>query len=719
MSINVNDKNIGHATAYAYYKAGGGTMTEAEFTEFMADFGTASQTAVEAAQAALASETAAQTAATTATNKASEATTAATTATTKAGEASTSASTATSAKDTAVSAASTATTKAAEATTAADTATSAKTDAVAANTAAQSAKTAAQTAQTGAETAAASVEASAAQIATNAADISQLKSDVISIRNKQKVITSSDYEAGSWTDTGEDGSTYHVIRVNNPIIVNKGDRLQYEPNSFYVRWLLIDSAGTLVEQYPSTANWSNDSINKVLRHSGKLYISVRNGWNAGNSQVILPSDIDFDISINYGGTLFNMMDVLCERGNIYRGNNSDESYLQVKRLRTSGYIKVSANDAVFSSIYRFGVQRYDNDKNWIEDAGWQSPNTAYIIPTDGFIRLVMGNTDDAEFSDDLIDTIRSDVFCCQYNPIVSTLNNANDIYKLSKIISPDISGMLVNDGEKINVKRQYYQVIGAFHSSLDHTHIAPNGMAIYDGKVFQFVNPDRLIVYNLTDGTVIKENSQIECDHGDCACFSNTFYDANDDYPLVYISADTNPAKVYINRIKNDYSTQLVDTLVFDTEHTGYYADHCADFDTNILFQVGYKENSYDSNPNGTNKTIVSLWDLSDLTDNGDDTKTPRFIGKYELPFIVTMQDMAFFDGKIFVISSNNTNTDTKVYAINPYTHSICNVLTQFNSHIKNSEQEGIDFVFNSDSLKYDMYLSNAVGYFYRIEFNE
>ena len=53
MSINVNDKNLGHATAYAYYKAGGGTMTEAEFTEFMADFGTASQTAVEAAQAAL------------------------------------------------------------------------------------------------------------------------------------------------------------------------------------------------------------------------------------------------------------------------------------------------------------------------------------------------------------------------------------------------------------------------------------------------------------------------------------------------------------------------------------------------------------------------------------------------------------------------------------------------------------------------------------------
>jgi peptidoglycan/xylan/chitin deacetylase (PgdA/CDA1 family) len=186
MSINVNDKNLGHATAYAYYKAGGGTMTEAEFTEFMADFGTASQTAVEAAQAALASKNAAQTAATTATNKASEATTAATTATTKAAEAQADADAAALDASQALSAASTATTKATEATTAAATAVSAKDDAVSANTAAQSAKTAAQTAQTGAETAAASVEASAEQIATNAEDISQLKSELTDKADKLK-----------------------------------------------------------------------------------------------------------------------------------------------------------------------------------------------------------------------------------------------------------------------------------------------------------------------------------------------------------------------------------------------------------------------------------------------------------------------------------------------------------------------------------------------------
>ena len=74
MSNNIR-KNLGHVTAYAYYKAGGGTMTEEEFTEYMADFGTAAETAVNAATSAEQSKDAAQTAATTATNKATEAST--------------------------------------------------------------------------------------------------------------------------------------------------------------------------------------------------------------------------------------------------------------------------------------------------------------------------------------------------------------------------------------------------------------------------------------------------------------------------------------------------------------------------------------------------------------------------------------------------------------------------------------------------------------------
>jgi len=124
-------KDLGVVTAYGYYKAGGGTMTESEFTQFMVDFGTASQTATEAAQAA--AESAQESAASSA-----------------------------DAQDSAEEArqsASTASAKATEATTAAGASIDAKNDAI-------TAKTAAETAQGKAEEA----QVAAAQSASEAAE---------------------------------------------------------------------------------------------------------------------------------------------------------------------------------------------------------------------------------------------------------------------------------------------------------------------------------------------------------------------------------------------------------------------------------------------------------------------------------------------------------------------------------------------------------------------
>lgn len=131
MSNNIR-KNLGHVTAYAYYKAGGGTMTEEEYTEYMADFGTAAETAVNAATSAEQSKDTAQTAATTATTKATEASASATTATESATSASQYA-------ETASGAATTATQKATAAATS-------EANAVAAKEAAQTAQAAAESA---------------------------------------------------------------------------------------------------------------------------------------------------------------------------------------------------------------------------------------------------------------------------------------------------------------------------------------------------------------------------------------------------------------------------------------------------------------------------------------------------------------------------------------------------------------------------------------------
>lgn len=192
MAITTNDKNLGHATAYAYAKSKGYTGTEEEFAELMASYATVAESAEESRQAAEAAQgkaedaqAAAETAQgiavqakDTAVGAKDTAVSAATTATTKAGEASASA---TSASDSATSAAGSASSAASSASAASGSAATATTKAGEASnsaTAATAAQEASENAQEAAEAAAASVSASAAQIGTNTADISELKSDI-------------------------------------------------------------------------------------------------------------------------------------------------------------------------------------------------------------------------------------------------------------------------------------------------------------------------------------------------------------------------------------------------------------------------------------------------------------------------------------------------------------------------------------------------------------
>lgn len=219
MSLYVDDFDIGLVTAYAYYVEGGGTLTEEEFTEFIADFGEAAQTAVNAAGSAQESAETASTAAGTATTKAGEASTSATGASSSASAASASASqasgsatnaaaSATAASGSATAAAgsaSTATTKASEASASATAAQTAQTAAEAAQSAAETARGKAEDAQEAAETTAQSISASAAQIATNAADIAELQSEV-----SQKANINGYYEELSAGTADQLNSTQYV-----------------------------------------------------------------------------------------------------------------------------------------------------------------------------------------------------------------------------------------------------------------------------------------------------------------------------------------------------------------------------------------------------------------------------------------------------------------------------------------------------------------------------
>lgn len=181
------------------------------------------------------------------------------------------------------------------------------------------------------------------------------------------------------------------------------------------------------------------------------------------------------------------------------------------------------------------------------------------------------------------------------------------------------------------------------------------GFDIYDGVLFQFRADsssvhDLMNTYSTESGDVLATGISITSAHGDSASFSDDFYDPADRFPLLYVTSDATPALIYVNRVTTT-SASLVRTLKFPTAQAGYYAAAALDADNNIIYLVGYTENSAVDSNNGSNKMLVSKWDLTNLTDNGDGTYTPEFVSSYQRSFIYVTQGQQYRNGVIWMTS--------------------------------------------------------------------
>jgi hypothetical protein len=136
-----------------------------------------------------------------------------------------------------------------------------------------------------------------------------------------------------------------------------------------------------------------------------------------------------------------------------------------------------------------------------------------------------------------------------------------------------------------------------------------------------------------------------------------------------------------------------------------------------IIYTIGYTENSY-STDSGSNRMIFGKWDLSDMTNNGDNTYTPAFVESFTTPFIKTLQGPCYYNGLLYVVSSHYENTDTKIYVIDPARKEIRNVLTDFPSGIKTRESEGIFFA-KINGIDYGIVKAGGSEYpYYLLQFN-
>ena len=191
---------------------------------------------------------------------------------------------------------------------------------------------------------------------------------------------------------------------------------------------------------------------------------------------------------------------------------------------------------------------------------------------------------------------------------------------------------------------------------------------------------------NASNSSIISNNVVCVSDHGDSASFSDEKYSDNDDFPLLYVTSDTYP-KVYINRVTTTTS-ELIKTLYFPIENAGYMPALAYDKANNIAYMIGYSEDNYKTDDGGNNKTVITKWDLSELTQNQDGSYTPAFISSTERPFIYVMQGIQWHDGMIWV-ASGATNTRGYVYALNPVNG---NLLYTIDTNTT-TELEGIAFL--------------------------
>lgn len=224
------------------------------------------------------------------------------------------------------------------------------------------------------------------------------------------------------------------------------------------------------------------------------------------------------------------------------------------------------------------------------------------------------------------------------------------------------------------------------------------GFDIWGDYIFQFrANSSSvsniMCTINSKTNSIVQNGITATSDHGDSASFSSERYSSNDQFPLLYVTADTTPCKVYVNRVTLT-SSQNIRTLLFPTEKAGYYAAHAYDELSKTMYIVGYSERNYQTDGGGTNKTLVSVWDMNNLTNNGDGTYTPTFVRSFERAFIYVMQGQQYHDGLIW-ISSGYGSRQSYIYAISPVDGALIHTIDLETT----VEVEGLSFISNTEMV--------------------
>jgi len=242
------------------------------------------------------------------------------------------------------------------------------------------------------------------------------------------------------------------------------------------------------------------------------------------------------------------------------------------------------------------------------------------------------------------------------------------------------------------------------------------GFAYYNGVIIQMYATNACALVDYTTRTVIGTYTT-ETLHGNTIDFLNEFENQDDEFPLAIVS-DGLTNKAFIVHIDRTNGITVKQNIVLPINKCGYYVSTMVDALENIIYSIGYTENNYSGNPNETNNMIIAKWDLNDISNNGDNTVTPRFIESFTIPFIITIQGPCYYNGLLYVVSSHYENTNTLIYVIDPVGKNIRNIISNFPTNLKTKEMEGIYFAKIDGDIKAIVRTYQGGSFYYLITFN-
>lgn len=188
---------------------------------------------------------------------------------------------------------------------------------------------------------------------------------------------------------------------------------------------------------------------------------------------------------------------------------------------------------------------------------------------------------------------------------------------------------------------------------------SPQGAAIFGKYLFQFHDHNPAIaVYDLETKTLAGEISMMTCKTHHCnnVEFSNYYYKAGDEFPLVYVSMENIAEHCAIAyRITRDasgaFSAQQIQKIVFPepVQMAAYYTNIYIDNDEGCFYVSGYTKNSWNKAEDG-NALQMLKFRMPGLKKKSVILSTSDIIERRTYDFRVATQGGTIRNGKLFQV---------------------------------------------------------------------